>query len=219
MASQVHIRRALQSDSPALSRICLLTADAGNSAEHLHTFGELPGVMYAEPYVHLPSAGGFVLVDTAKGVDGAGEVVGYVLAAFDTKQFENELEEQWFPKYRVKYPYPNHDTSAPLEAKEADARYIRNIHNPPHASPTEIAFSPAHMHIDILPEYQRKGFGRRLIGALIQWLKDEKGLDRMWLGMDPRNTEARAFYEKLGFRHVEGAADNVMGLEFAEWRD
>ncbi|TCD64322.1 hypothetical protein EIP91_004232, partial [Steccherinum ochraceum] len=61
--TQTYIRRATPSDSPALSRICLLTGDAGQSAAPLHTFGELPGVMYAEPYVHMPSAGGFVLVD------------------------------------------------------------------------------------------------------------------------------------------------------------
>lgn len=73
-----YIRRATKDDSSALSYICLATADAGKSAEKLHTAGELPGLVYAEPYVHLPTGFGFVLVDPSRGENG--EAVGYVLA-------------------------------------------------------------------------------------------------------------------------------------------
>ena len=37
-----YIRPATPADSPAVSRICLLTADAGASAASLHAAGELP---------------------------------------------------------------------------------------------------------------------------------------------------------------------------------
>jgi ribosomal protein S18 acetylase RimI-like enzyme len=36
----------------------------------------------------------------------------------------------------------------------------------------------------------------------------------VWLGMDPRNVEARKFYEKLGFMRVEGADEHQMGMKF-----
>ncbi|KAK7695420.1 hypothetical protein QCA50_000056 [Cerrena zonata] len=243
--SQLFIRPARRSDSGALSRICLLTGDAGASAEDLHTFRELIGVMYAEPYVHLPFAGGFVLVDPSKkslannfesndnhdvdeGKGGKdedeGSVVGYILSAFDTIQFEKAMEEEWLPKYRSQYPLsitspdsPSHASSPP--PKDADIRFIKTIHDPHHAHPAALAYSPAHMHIDILAEYQRLGYGKKLIGVLVKWLKDEKGLDRMWLGMDTRNVGARRFYEKLGFREIVGAPLGVVGIEFQDWKD
>jgi len=220
-----YIRRATPSDSPALSRICLLTAAAGQSAEDAHTFGELPGVMYAEPYVHLPSAAGFVMVDPTKCSDHSevngegGEVVGYILTTFDTQSFEKEMEETWFPRWRAKYPNPYPSTNDTDTPKPADELYIKTIHNPHHASPISLGFSPAHLHIDILPAYQRQGWGRRLISALVQWLKEEKGLDGVWLGMDVRNEEAAKFYTRLGFKVIEGAPRGVVGLKFDEWKD
>lgn len=244
-ANQLYIRPARRSDSAALSRICLLTGNAGASAEHLHTFGELIGVVYAEPYVHLPSGGGFVLVDPSKkstaprpdntasdngGVGERGEsnsedeVVGYVLSAFDTVRFEKEMEEDWLPKYRSKYPLPvpNPDSlryaSSP-PPKDADIRYINAVHKPDHTHPASLAYSPAHMHINILPEYQRTGYGRKLIGTLARWLQEEKGLERMWLGMDLRNVGAKRFYERLGFRELDGAPEGIVGIEFQDWKD
>ena len=47
--TEPYIREARSSDSPALSHICLLTGNAGQSAEAQHTFGELIGLVYAEP--------------------------------------------------------------------------------------------------------------------------------------------------------------------------
>jgi len=217
----VFIRRATVADSADLSRICLLTADAGTSAEHLHSFGDLPGIMYAVPYVHLPSAGGFVLTDRAKAsptTPEEGPVVGYVLSAFDVRKFEDELEESWFPQWRLKYPNPYPESLEPPEPKPDDLSYFDRIHNPPRAADVNIQYSPAHMHIDIVPEYQRKGYGTKLIGTLIKWLKEEKGLEKVWLHMDPRNTASRIFYEKIGFKDVEGAPEGVMGIEFKEWK-
>ena len=239
--TQPYIRRAGQSDSPSLSRICLLTADAGESAERLHVLGELPGLVWAEPYVNVPSAVGFVLVDPSlkpdaqgdhnagdKGLDSKGEVVGYILSAFDTRSYEREVEQAWFPQWRARYPNPDHapneahstetaDRKPKSELKEVDITYIRLIHDPPIAAQSVLEFSPAHMHIDILPAYQNQGWGRRLIGRLVEYLRDEKSLNGVWLGMDMRNVKARMFYEHLGFKSVEGAPSHIMALRFHDW--
>ncbi|KZT12760.1 acyl-CoA N-acyltransferase [Laetiporus sulphureus 93-53] len=209
-----YIREVAASDSAALSRICLLTGDAGKSAEHLHDYDELPGLIYAEPYARLPAAFGFVMVDPAK----SDEVVGYILGTHDTRAFEREAVESWFPKIRERYPYhetPAHPDDPTKPLSNDDARYVRLLHHPPHASSLYIQFSPAHLHIDILPEYQRQGWGRTLIARAVKHL-EEKGLTRVWLGLDPRNTGAKRFYEKLGFRELEGAPDGTMGLEFED---
>ncbi|KAF8138450.1 hypothetical protein EV363DRAFT_528376 [Boletus edulis] len=88
----------------------------------------------------------------------------------------------------------------------------------PPASEAQIAFSPAHLHIDILESHQRKGWGKRLIGTAIRHLK-EKGLKAVWLGMDPRNKAAALFYERLGFHMFDGAPQAVLGITVEEWEN
>ncbi|RPD67110.1 acyl-CoA N-acyltransferase [Lentinus tigrinus ALCF2SS1-7] len=209
--SGVFIREARTADSPLLNRICLLTGDAGTSAEHLHTSGELIGLVYAEPYVHLPTGFGFVMVDPAK--DDA--VVGYALSTYNTRAFEQAALDAWYPRVRAKYAYP---PDANEGATDADKRYINILHNPSRAPQAAVDFSPAHMHIDILPEYQRQGWGRRLIARVVVHLREERGLEKMWLGLDPRNDGAKRFYEALGFKELPGAPDGTMGLDFKDFR-
>ncbi|GBE79532.1 acyl-CoA N-acyltransferase [Sparassis crispa] len=213
--SNVYIRPVSTVDSPALSRICLLTGDAGVSAEPLHNFPELLGLVYAEPYAQLSPTFGFVMVDRTK--DDA--VVGYVLGTPDTRAFEARANAEWYPRVRAKYANPPahpHDPSL-RPAKEADARYVHLLHNPPRASVEAVTFSPAHLHIDILPEYQRQGWGRRLIARAVRYLREQNGLDCLWLGLDPRNVGAKLFYERLGFKVLDGAPAGTMGLIFEDF--
>jgi len=205
MSPSLTIRGAVKGDEAALSRICLLTADAGSSAELLHNFPELPGLVYAVPYVHLPTTWGFVLHD-----DEIGQAVGYILGSKDTRAFEAYAKEHWWPPLAEKYP-----PARACADKPGDVHYtnlLRHMHTAPESN---LEFSPAHMHIDILPAYQKQGWGRRLITAAAKYLQEE-GLDGVWLGLDPRNAGAKVFYTKLGFQVIEGAPDeNQMGLRFA----
>ncbi|KAI5123438.1 hypothetical protein M0805_006143 [Coniferiporia weirii] len=220
--ARFYIRRARKEDAPALSRICLLTGDAGGSAESLHTHGELPGLVYALPYVLVPHTAGFVLArkgPTDTDVD-ADEVVGYLLLALDTRAFEAAAEREWYPPLRAKYPKPAEGAPPPVcnpELTDADKRFISLLHAPAAAPEACVAFSPVHLHIDILPEGQRQGWGRRLIDAAVTYLRDEQGQQRLWLGMDPRNADAGRFYARLGFKPIEGAPENCVGLSFSEW--
>jgi len=199
------IRKATQEDEAALSKICLLTADAGNSAEHLHDYPELPGLVYAIPFVRFPSTWGFVLEDEL-----TKNVVGYILGTKDTRAYEAYTAEHWWPVLAEKYP-PS------IATKPGDVYYtglFRNMYTIPQ---TNIDFSPAHLHIDILPEYQRKGWGKKLIGTMVEHLRGE-GLDGVWLGMDPRNVTARGFYKRLGFTGVPGSDEFQLGLKFVDWQ-
>jgi GNAT superfamily N-acetyltransferase len=60
-----------------------------------------------------------------------------------------------------------------------------------------------HIHVDqlwILPEFQRQGFGRIILGQILEQSK-AKGLPlRLWV---LRVNPAREFYERLGFRIIE----------------
>ncbi|KAF8639835.1 hypothetical protein AX17_001090 [Amanita inopinata Kibby_2008] len=206
------IRNATERDAPALSRICLLTADAGRSAENLHDHGELPGLVYAVPYVKLPTTWGFVLVDGLQGEEaGDGEVVGYVVGSTDTCAFEQYAAQHWWPILAQKY-------LSSLSTKPADQRYIRLLQEVRPAPAANLDFADAHMHINMLEDYQRKGWGRKLIDRAMDHLMETgiKG-NGVWLGLDPRNVGARQFYVKLGFKEISGGDGNQMGVKFDDW--
>ena len=224
------IRPVTPKDTPALSKICLLTADAGISAALNHSENpghEFPGNVYAVPYAVLKNTFGFVLVVKDTTESGEEEVVGYTLGATDTRAFEAEAERDWYPNLRERFPLslsqdPGAD-SIESNLTAEDKRYIGLFHKPDSAYEACIEFSPAHLHIDILPEFQRQGWGRKLIDTAIRYLykegktADGTKLEGVWLGMDPRNKEAAAFYERIGFTHVEEAPESYVGIKFVHW--
>ncbi|THH10085.1 hypothetical protein EW145_g1583 [Phellinidium pouzarii] len=209
--SSLYIRRARKEDARALSRICLLTADAGTSAENIHSYGEFPGLVYALPFVHVPHTAGFVLARKVEeeGKEGdADPVVGYILFALDTRAFEAAAEREWYPPLRVRYPKITEDAVPVCDPPlmDADKRFISLLHAPQPASEACVKFSPAHL-----------GWGRRLIAAAIEYLRDEGGLQSVWLGTDPRNADAGSFYARLGFKPIDGAPMSCVGLKFDDW--
>ncbi len=60
---------------------------------------------------------------------------------------------------------------------------------------------PAHMHIDILPDYQGNGLGTKMTQTLLSNLK-QNGVSGIMLTVDTVNAGARRFYKRLGFDTV-----------------
>jgi GNAT superfamily N-acetyltransferase len=178
------LRWARADDRGALSEICRRTGDAGSDATDTLVHGELYGLLWAEQYlVHAPS---FALV-----ADVGGCALGYVLAAPDTEAFETLLESEWWPPLRERYPLPGDGT-------DVDRRLVAYLHHPPRTPTSVTDRYPAHLHIDLLPELQGQGLGRRMIAAIEQRLA-EAGCTGVHLGVDPRNEHAIGFYEHLGY--------------------
>ncbi|KAI9574693.1 acyl-CoA N-acyltransferase [Boletus coccyginus] len=214
----IFIRPVTKEDEAALSKICLETSDAGKSGRDVHNYVSLPGEVYALPYVNVPSncVWGFVLVETTETSPPSDEsVVGYTLGALDSRAFEAATAQTWWPPLKAKYAEGMLVSPQPTET---DQRYINSIMNFPSASDAQIAFSPAHLHIDILESHQRKGWGKQLIGIAIRHLK-EKGLKAVWLEMDPRNRAAALIYERLGFHTFDGVPGAVLGITVEEWEN
>jgi ribosomal protein S18 acetylase RimI-like enzyme len=169
-------------DLPAMYRVCLLTGDAGRDATPLFRDPELLGHLYCGPY---PTADPSLSLVVADG-DG---VAGYLVGTADSIGFARWEEERWWPALRARYPLGPEDGTA-------DRRLVDRIHHRP--SPESPPGFPAHLHIDLLPRLQGQGWGRRLIEAFAGLL-GERGVPGMHLDVDPRNTGALAFYERLGF--------------------
>lgn len=67
---------------------------------------------------------------------------------------------------------------------------------------------PAHLHIDVLPEYQRMGLGHQLVDALCAHLKS-KGIRGIMLTASASNKKGVPFYNKYGFTMLEKKAGEV----------
>jgi len=182
------IRPAVFGDLDALYSICLRTGAAGDDATDLLTDGDLLGHVYVGPYLLMESGFGFVLADDEA-------VLGYALATADTAAFEAECATGWWPALQRRYPRPEPG------AEGLDAELIGMIHDPERTGGALVAAYPAHLHIDLLPEAQGTGAGRRLMAALEAELA-RRGAGGVHLGTSPRNVRSQGFYEHLGYRRL-----------------
>jgi len=197
------------SDEAALSEICLLTADAGQSAEHNHAYRELPGLFHALLYRTLPATFGFVMETES------GKVVGYAIGTTDTDRFQRAAAEEWWPK--LKEDYPTDLLREARDLKWRDRDYIRTLHCEDLSAPSSCTvLTQAQMNMNILPEYLQLGWETELFKRAMDTIK-EKGEKAVWLWADKRNTGARKFYNKVGFQDIEDAPDGCMWLKFEDF--
>ena len=65
---------------------------------------------------------------------------------------------------------------------------------------------PAHLHINVLPEYQRLGIGGRLMSLFMEDM-EARGVAGVHLGTSNRNAKALPFYRKQGFEVLAEAPE------------
>jgi ribosomal protein S18 acetylase RimI-like enzyme len=186
---QPSIRSYRPADLDAIYDICVRTADAGGDARGRYSSDRLMGDIFAAPYATLEPEHTHVLDD------GTGQAVGYVLGTADTTRFAQRYRDEWLPATAGRYPEP---PNPPVT--EEDSMLALHFH-PEYMVVPALADHPAHLHIDLLPSWQGKGWGRGLIGAFIAGLR-AAGVPRVHLGMAAANVKARAFYDRLGFTEI-----------------
>ena len=188
-AQEARIRPYRDDDLDALYRICLQTADTGKDATSLYRDPMLPGHVYAAPYGLFEPSLAFVAEDAA----GVG---GYVLGAADSQAFANRLESDWWPALRERYSAPG--AEVPRQRWTPDQRVASAIHHP-RRIPGDLAERyPSHLHIDLLPRLQGRGYGRRMMNVLLGALRDQDS-QGVHLAVSRDNQRAVAFYRRLGF--------------------
>ena len=75
---------------------------------------------------------------------------------------------------------------------------------------------PAHLHIDILPEYQGNGYGAQMMNTMLNNLKQKK-VKGIMLMVNKDNHGAIRFYERLGFKTLfNGFGGVVMAKNLIE---
>ena len=184
------------------TRSVSVRVSAGNDATGLYEDPRLLGEVYVGPYVMLPGAIGFTAVDD----DGPG---GYVLAALDTRRFEERCEEEWVAALRPSSdpgPHPaNPDEEVAALIHRPHAHRMRWSSNTPPTSTSTC--SPV---------------SRERVSAGLSWRVRADALDQrkvtgVHLDVAPGNRRAIGFYERLGFSRLTGHRGGVfMGLRLAE---
>ncbi|MDQ0798058.1 GNAT family N-acetyltransferase [Streptomyces sp. B1I3] len=186
MTTVPHVRPYRSADREALADICVRTADNGGDSRHLYPDPGLMPALFAEPYAHLEPELTFVLDD------GSGHAVGYILGTADTHGFVKSFRETWLPLVTDRFPEPAGTPGTLTEEMTA------LLYRPERMILPQLDGYPAHLHIDLLPPWQRRGFGSELMRTFLNALR-EKGVPAVHLSMLTANTPARAFYDRLGF--------------------
>ncbi|BDD76757.1 MULTISPECIES: GNAT family N-acetyltransferase [Streptomyces violaceoruber group] len=200
MTATASVRPYRPADAPALDDICIRTAHNGRDSRPVYADPAVLPAIFAAPYVHLDPGLAFVLDD------GRGRAVGYILGTADTARFAAEFRATWLPRVADRYPAPQ----GPPGTRTPDEVMAGLLHDPERMVVPELAAYPAHLHIDLLPDWQGRGHGRTLMRTLWRALR-ERGVPAVHLVMATANTPARAFYDRLGFHEVPAS-----GLDPAE---
>ncbi|WP_368498694.1 N-acetyltransferase family protein [Herbiconiux sp. A18JL235] len=183
--AEVRIRSASAAapDREAIAGICIATGDAGTDARASGLGEPALGALvarYATCYLDLEPA--FAVVAELDG-----RVLGYALGALDTADFATRFEQ-----------LDDHSLTA-AERRE----HARGLRVP------EAERFPSHLHVDLLPEAQGRGLGRRLVDEVHGRLA-VAGSRGVHLGVDPRNTVALAFYPRVGFARAREEPEVVI---------
>ncbi|PFG43184.1 acetyltransferase (GNAT) family protein [Isoptericola jiangsuensis] len=207
--TDLEIRPYRPGDRAAVAEVCVRTAAGGGDARGLYSDDSLMPDVYALPYVdHSPDLA-FVVVEPGAAADDDplrvddGRMLGYIIAVADTAGFADWWETSWSPLFRERHPQarpssgptPGYSEAALVRDGTDPGRMVRGLRG------GELETHPAHLHIDLVPDAQGRGLGRRLMDTLLGALA-EQGVPGVHLGYDPKNVAARAFYDRLGFSEL-----------------
>ncbi|MBN2435540.1 MAG: GNAT family N-acetyltransferase [Spirochaetes bacterium] len=196
-----NIRLLTQPDLPYVYDICLRTGNNGDDAHHHFRDPFLIGQYYAAPYLFYEPDVCFAVID---GQSAIRRPSGYIVGTSDSTSYYKWLHTCWLPRLQQIYPS---DLPKPSEAE----KWILRLVNGTDDIPTNKILSdyPAHLHIDLLPCMQGKGYGKLLIQNFITALK-EKSCPGVHLGVSKQNVNAIGFYKRSGFLILEEDSESCL---------
>jgi ribosomal protein S18 acetylase RimI-like enzyme len=182
------IRRYEQRDHDAVYDVCVRTADAGGDARGKYSGDALMPDLFAGPYLFLQPDFCWVLDDGER-------AAGYVIGTPDTAAFARAYRERWTPRMAERYPRP---PDPPLTLEDA---MVAIFYSPEAMVWPGVAGYPAHLHIDLLPDFQGDGYGTRLMETFFA-AAQAAGAPGVHLVVVEHNARALGFYHHLGFKKL-----------------
>jgi ribosomal protein S18 acetylase RimI-like enzyme len=189
------IRPYREADHAAVYDVCVRTADAGGDARGKYHSDDLMPDLFAGPYLFLEPDFAFVLDDGQR-------AVGYVIGTPDTAAFARAYRARWIPRLAGRYPPPI--PGPPDPPGNPDEEMLALHYRPERLVWPGLDEYPAHLHIDLLPPFQRAGHGRALMETFYAAAAGA-GAAGVHVTVAKANTRAIGFYRRLGFRPLEVA--------------
>ncbi|KAL7916915.1 hypothetical protein GGI35DRAFT_474167 [Trichoderma velutinum] len=184
-------------DKIAVPTICRDTVHEALAQEPMISIAPF---IWATPYIHLHPDYCFVL-------DSGNEtVVGYIIGTPDNEQFLAKYHSEYLPTLdSVELPKPSMDRPAKWVGDELPIAMLQLLHSPGEARhykdfPQLVEQYPAHLHINLLPDYQQKGYGKLLMDRFLAKLHAER-IKGVHLVLAADNINADKFYQKTGFKN------------------
>jgi len=184
------IRGYQEKDYENLREVCFVTATGPYKNNK-----DITAALFCEYYLEQEGEHCFVVANKDD------NAVGYILCAPNYQEFTKKFKKYKMPKIKK------------LSFKE----YV--LHNLEFWFMKKIGKEyPAHLHIDILDDYQRMGLGHKLISKLMLHLS-EIGVEKLHLGCAANNVKGVSFYKKLGFHEVKriGKVSVIFGIDVLEY--
>ena len=185
------IRLAQPGDQPGAYRVCLETGNHGEDGTAFYRDDpDALGRVFVGPYLAFEPASSLILEDEEG-------ICGYALAALESRRFYARYDAEWRPRLCERFPIPQGDRSTWTRVQQVHHTY----HHPDFYCPEPYDWYPSHLHIDLLPRAQGRGYGRRMIETIMDTLA-HGGSAGAHLGLSERNGRAFRFYQHLGFREL-----------------
>lgn len=185
------IRPARAGDERGAYYVCLKTGDHGKDGEAFYREDpDALGRIFVGPYLRFSPELSLILED-AEGI------CGYALGAFNSRRFYEQYESEWRPELCARFPDPAGDPEYWTRVEEVYHSY----HHPDYFCPEPYHEYPSHLHIDLLPRAQGRGYGRKMLEQVMGRLR-ERGSPGAHLGVSVQNESAVGFYQRLGFHEL-----------------
>ena len=183
------LRPVRPGDEAGAYHVCLRTGDNGRDGEPFYREDPAAlGRIFVGPYLKFAAELGVILEDEAG-------VCGYALGALDSRAFFACYEAEWRPALCAQFSAPVGDPASWTRVQQIHHLY----HHPEYFWPEPYAAFPSHLHIDLLPRAQGRGWGRRMVEHVMAALR-RRGSPGVHLGVSTLNLAAQGFYQRLGFR-------------------
>jgi ribosomal protein S18 acetylase RimI-like enzyme len=198
----IEIRTMQPSDESIIEDICYVTSPWGKDGkEELH---HAVALRWAIHYVRHETAHCHVAVDTEE----QSRVVGYLLCAPDTFQYDEEYEEKTHPLLKASIKEVSAGNLVKRAKLEAEFSVFPTSMMLPKVKKLIEEF-PAHIHIDIYPSHHRRGIGRMLFAAHEAHLKTI-GCPGYHLFVGSSNENAVKFYTSMGMTDQVHQVGSIM---------
>jgi ribosomal protein S18 acetylase RimI-like enzyme len=199
--SEITIRNCRRDDEAAIGAIEYRTGYYGEDLAGRNYFDDkrLLCLLFACYYTRYEPEHGFVAVDAV-----TDDVLGYLVGTADTAAQEKRFRREMAWKIRLRaelvthwrYPgtYKTFRGMWKMMGERSNPEFLHDY--------------PAHLHIDILPEYHGQGIGTRLMKTFEDHLI-EKGVPGVHLYTSSLNRKAVPFYKKMGYIVREETKNSV----------